>query len=102
MDEGWALGLGWLLFALMLAALAIEVGSLRVTSLLYGHRPLGAELGYPIEREQGPRLIASAFRAWHRTYRVVPMSDVRNVDWDTATVTLSSGARRTPPHEDHR
>jgi len=52
-DEGWALGLGWLLFALMLAALAIEVGPLRVTPLLYDHRRLGAELGYPTEREEG-------------------------------------------------
>jgi hypothetical protein len=65
-DEGWALGLGWLLFALMLAVLAIEVGPLRVTSLPYGHRRLDAELGYPTEREEGPRPIASAFRAWQR------------------------------------
>ncbi len=79
------------------ARTGLEVGPLQVTGLVHGRRRLGAELGYTSGAERGPLLIASSFRAWHRSDRSTPIADVNHIDWGEPAVFLSPGARMTHP-----
>lgn len=74
-----------------------RVGALPLRALVYGRRRLGAEMGYTIQGDQGPWLVAAPLRAWHRYDRIVPSDDV-NVDWDQRTVSLSRTDRARHPH----
>jgi hypothetical protein len=78
----------------------LEVGRLRVAALTYGRRNLGAELGYTPDRHQGPALVHSLFKLWHRDDRRVPMNGVAAIDWNARTVKLSRSADPVHPHAD--
>ena len=69
----------------------------QVTGLVHGRQRPGAELGYTFGAERGPLLIASSFRAWHRSDRSTPIADVSHIDWGEPAVFLSPGARMTHP-----
>jgi len=69
----------------------LEVGRLRVTSVVFGPRRLGGELGYRTLDDQGPWLLARAFRWWHRDDQEVPWSEVGAVDWEGHRLTLRGG-----------
>lgn len=71
---------------------------LDVERLVFGRRRLGAELGYTVDAEQGPWLVAAAVRAWHRGARQVGWDDVAGVDWDAGRVRLTPSARPRHPH----
>lgn len=60
----------------------VEVGRLRLTGVVFGPRTLGGELGYRTMTDQGPWLLARAFRWWHRDDHEVAWSQVDAVDWD--------------------
>ncbi|OLP52464.1 hypothetical protein BJM39_01230 [Salmonella enterica subsp. enterica serovar Javiana] len=75
----------------------LEVGRLRVTSVVFGPHHLGGELGYRTIGDQGPWALARAFRWWHRGDREAPWGQVGDVDWDGRRLTLrGSGGLRHP------
>jgi sporulation protein YlmC with PRC-barrel domain len=76
----------------------LEVGRLRVTSLVFGRRRLGGELGYTTLTDQGPWLLARFFGWLHRDDREAPYTDVADVDWDNHRVTLKAGQILHHPH----
>jgi hypothetical protein len=76
----------------------LELGRLRVVSITYGPRALGAELGYTTDPRQGPLLVAAVFRRVQRHHRRVPWRDVAAVDWAERVLTLSATARPVHPH----
>jgi sporulation protein YlmC with PRC-barrel domain len=73
------------------------VGDLRLTAVLFGHRRLGAQMGYAMEPNQGPWIVAAPMRAWHRTSQIVPIEDVASVDWDDRRVRLRTLERARHP-----
>lgn len=75
------------------------VGDLRLRAVLFGHRRLGAQMGYAMEPNQGPWIVAAPMRVWHRTNQIVPVEDVAGVDWDEGRVRLRSLERARHPHQ---
>ncbi|WP_157598339.1 hypothetical protein [Phycicoccus sp. Root101] len=67
----------------------LEVGRLQVMSLVFGPHRLGGELGYTTVKDQGPWLLARAFRWWHRRDREAQWNDIATVRWDQRLVTLA-------------
>lgn len=76
----------------------LEVGRIRVTSIVFGPRRVGGELGYTTLTDQGPWLLARFFGWWHRGDREAPWNDVVTVDWDDQTVTLRGHGSWLHPH----
>lgn len=67
-------------------------GRLSITSVLFGRRRLGAEMGYLSQLDQGPRIVAASIRWWQREVRAVRWSEVDNIDWANHTVVLTRSA----------
>lgn len=84
--------------ALAFEQTGLEVGRLRATSLVFGPRRLGGELGYTTVTDQGPWLLARFFRWWHRDDREAPYTDIAEIDWDNHRVTLRAGQTWRHPH----
>lgn len=75
----------------------LEVGRLRVASVVFGPRTLGGGLGYRTVRDQGPWALALLLHWWHRDDHEVPWGQVGDVDWDGRRLTLrSSGGWQRP------
>lgn len=75
----------------------LEVGRLRVTSIVFGPRRLGGGLGYRTVGDQGPWALARAFRWWHRGDHEASWGQVDDVDWDGRRLTLRGrGSWRHP------
>jgi hypothetical protein len=75
-----------------------RVGALPLRALVYGHRRLGAEMGYTTQTNQGPWLVSAPLRAWHRDDRIIGVEDV-TVDWTHHTVTATRTDRARHPAE---
>ena len=97
-DTGRSLGAVMELRGLPFEHSGLEVGRIRVTSVVFGPRPLGGELGYTTLPDQGPWLLARFFGRWHRDDREATWSDVADVDWDHRRVTLRADKRWRHPH----
>jgi hypothetical protein len=70
------------------AAGRTRVGSLPVTTLLYGRRRLGGSLGYRTDWRQGPWIVAAPMRAWHRADRLLLLEDVEELRWESGEVVV--------------
>jgi len=97
-DTGTSLGTVMELRAVPFEQTGLEVGRLRVTSVVFGKRRLGGELGYTTLTDQGPWLLARFFGWWHRGDREATWSDVADVDWDHQRVTLRAHQSWRHPH----
>jgi sporulation protein YlmC with PRC-barrel domain len=97
-DTGASLGTVMELRGLPFEQSGLEVGRLRVTSVVFGPRRLGGELGYTTVTDQGPWLLARFFGWWHRDDREVAWSDVADVDWDNQRLLLRAGGTWRHPH----
>ncbi|MDQ1536341.1 MAG: hypothetical protein QOE58_734 [Actinomycetota bacterium] len=76
----------------------LEVGRLRVRSIVFGPHRLGGELGYTTLSDQGPWLLARGFGWWHRHDREAAWNDVARIDWDPPVITLIAGRQLQHPH----
>ena len=76
----------------------LVVGRIRVTSLVFGPRRLGGELGYTTLTDQGPWLLARLFGWWHRSDREANWTNVADVDWHDHRVTLGGQQNWQHPH----
>jgi sporulation protein YlmC with PRC-barrel domain len=74
--------------AVQATALSSRVGPLVITSLVYGPRHLGGDLGYREDPQMGPHMIGAALRWWHRRDFQTPWNAVRSVDWAARRVHL--------------
>ena len=87
-DSGRSVGTVLELRARPIEQTGLEVGRLQVMSLVFGPHRLGGELGYTTVKDQGPRLLARAFRWWHRRDHETQWNDVEAISWDQRVVTL--------------
>jgi hypothetical protein len=76
----------------------LEVGRIRVSSIVFGPRGLGGKLGYTTLTDQGPWLLARFFGRWHRGDREAPWGDVADLDWDHQRVSLRTNRNWRHPH----
>lgn len=60
---------------------------LEVVALLVGRGGPGSYLGYERHEEQGPLLVGSLIRWWHRGTRLIDLSDV-DISWATSRATV--------------
>lgn len=97
-DTGGSLGAVLELRGLPFEQTGLEVGRLRVTSIVFGPRALGGELGYTTLTDQGPWLLARSFGWWHRDDREATWDDVAHIDWAEQRVTLRAGQNWRHPH----
>ena len=75
----------------------LEVGRLRVGSVVFGPRTLGGGLGYRTLPDQGPWALARLLHWWHRDDHEVPWGQVGDLDWDGRRITLrGSGGWQRP------
>ena len=97
-DTGTCLGTVMELRGLPFEQTGLEVGRIRVTSIVFGPRRLGGELGYTTLTDQGPWLLARFFGRWHRDDREATWTDIADVDWDDQQVTLRGDRNWRHPH----
>ena len=97
-DTGTSLGAVMELRGLPFEQTGLEVGRIRVTSVVFGPRRLGGELGYTTLTDQGPWPLARLFGWWHRSDREAAWTDVHDVDWDNQRVTLMANQQSQHPH----
>ena len=72
---------------------------MRVVLVLYTPHPAGSELGYSVDRDQGPALVRRLVRLWQRHDRVVGVEQVRGLDTVSGELRLSGSARPRHPHD---
>ena len=97
-DTGTSLGAVMELRGLPFEHSGLEVGRIRVTSVVFGPRRLGGGLGYTTMPDQGPWLLARFFGRWHRDDREANWGDIADIDWDHPRVTLRAGQTWRHPH----
>jgi sporulation protein YlmC with PRC-barrel domain len=59
-----------------------------ITHLQHTSHGLGSRLGYERDARQGPAAVGAVARWWHRHDRLVPLSDVIDIDWEAHTVRI--------------
>lgn len=97
-DTGRSLGTVMEVRGLPFEQTGLEIGRLRVTSVVFGRRRLGGELGYTTVPDQGPWILARLFGWWHRGDREATWSEVARVSWDDQQVTLRAHGSWRHPH----
>jgi sporulation protein YlmC with PRC-barrel domain len=65
-------------------------GRLLVVGLLVGRGRPGTMLGYDRQPEQGPWLVSRVVRLLHRHSGYVDWTDVRDIDWNGAVITVGT------------
>ena len=72
---------------------------MRVALVLYTPHPAGSQLGYSVDREQGPALVRRLVRVWQRHDGVVGVEHVRGLDAVDGELRLTESARPRHPHD---
>jgi hypothetical protein len=73
---------------------------LRVERILYTPHLAGSELGYSVDRDQGPALVRRFVRTWQQRDRIVDVADVEGLDELKGDLRLTTSARPRHPHDD--
>ncbi|NUR79776.1 MAG: hypothetical protein HOQ21_04935 [Dermatophilaceae bacterium] len=72
---------------------------LRVESVVYSRRLLASELGYSVDRQQGPALVRRAVRTWQHRDRLVDVAQLEGVGDVDGELRLRDSARPRHPHD---
>lgn len=72
---------------------------LQVESVVYGPHLAASELGYSVDRAQGPALVRRVVRLWQRRDRLVDVARLDGLDDLDGPVRLLPSARPRHPHE---
>ena len=72
---------------------------LQVESVVYTPHLLASELGYSVDREQGPALVRRIVRTWQRRDRVVDVAQLEGLDDVDGDLRLREAARPRHPHD---
>jgi len=72
---------------------------LRVASVVYSPHLAGSQLGYSIDRSQGPALVRHVVRLWQRRDRIVLVEQMAGLEAEDGDLRLLPGARPRHPHD---
>lgn len=73
---------------------------LRVRLVLYSPHLMGSELGYSVDRRQGPALVRRIVRTWQQHDRLVDVADVAGLDSVDGDLRLWPSASPRHPHDE--
>ena len=73
--------------------------ALQVQWVLYTRHLTGSELGYSIDRRQGPALVRLAARTWQRHDRAVQVEHLDGLDTPDGVLRIRAGAHLQHPHD---
>ncbi|TQM57889.1 hypothetical protein [Humibacillus xanthopallidus] len=77
------------------SGITARASTAEITHLQHTSHGMGSRLGYERDARQGPAAVGVVARWWHRHDRLVPMSDVIDIDWKAHTVRIRGA------HGDH-